>query len=474
MGAAADLSGILHAKAREDFYTFAQLAFLHVESADFQDNWHIAAVAHEFDLVARGHRPRLIVSMPPRSLKSYVSSICFPAWLLGRDPSTKVICASYSQPLADHFAYETRRLMETDFYKSVFPKTRIDPGKSAIADIGTTAGGFRMATSVGGALTGRGGDYIIIDDPMKASDAQSETMRQNAKDWFNSTVSSRLNDPKTGAIIMVAQRLHLADLSGHLLETNGWHELCLPMIEFKKRRVELLPGKFITREPGQLLHEARIGQLELGRIRAEMGERDFEAQYNQRPIPPGGALFKLQWLKRYEKALQLNAYEGVFQSWDTAYQLGETNDYSVCTTWGLIGKQHHLLDVYRARLPFNELEKKVRELRKTWNAGLVIVEGIGAGISLRQNIAGALPGHWLQTLKPESSKQDRASQQTPKFERGEVYLPEEAPWLATFETELLSFPHDKHDDQVDSMVQYLKSFDLGRLLIFADAARRYA
>lgn len=473
MPGAPDLRGSLYAFAREDFLTFAQLAFRHVTGENYHDNWHVAAIAHELNLVATGMRRRLIVSMPPRSLKSYLSSTCLPAWLLGREPSTKLLCASYSQQLSDHFAHATRQLMGTEFYKAVFPKTRIDPRKSAVADIGTTAAGYRVATSVGGALTGRGGDYIIIDDPMKAADAQSETMRENAKTWYNATVSSRLNDPKKGAIIMVAQRLHLDDLSGHLLETSRWHELCLPMVEFKQRQVELLPGKFITREPGSLLHEGRIGQLEIDRIRAEMGERDFEAQYNQRPVPPGGALFKLQWLKRYDAPLQPSAYEGVFQSWDTAYQVGDANDYSVCTTWGLIGNQHHLLDVYRARLPFNELETKVYELRKRWGAGLVIVEGIGAGISLQQNIAGRNPSHWLKTLRPDGSKQDRASQQTPKFERGEVFFPREAPWLTGLESELLSFPHGKHDDQVDSVVQYLKGFDSKRLLRDADIARRY-
>ncbi|WP_420854286.1 phage terminase large subunit [Sphingopyxis granuli] len=203
-----------------------------------------------------------------------------------------------------------------------------------------------------------------------------------------------------------------------------------------------------------------------------MGEQDFEAQYNQRPLPPGGALFKLQWLSRYDKPPPPHKVQGIFQSWDTAYDIEESHDYSVCTTWALSGKNCYLLDVYRERLEFYALEKAVHAQREKWKADLVIVEKAGSGISLYQNIRNHGGHRWIVLKKPEGSKEDRASQQSPKFERGEIWAPREALWLQTFEDELASFPHSKHDDQVDSAVQFLAALDTGRLLQLADQARR--
>ena len=203
-----------------------------------------------------------------------------------------------------------------------------------------------------------------------------------------------------------------------------------------------------------------------------MTEQDFEAQYNQRPLPPGGALFKHQWLKRYEKRPLVHEIQGIFQSWDTAYEVAEGNDYSVCSTWALCGKRYFLLDIFRERLQFPDLERAVYQQREKWDANLVIVEKAGSGISLFQNIRRQTGRFWIVNIGPLGSKQDRASQQSPKFERGEVSVPNEAPWLKTFEEELINFPHVKHDDQVDSVVQFLAAVDTGRLLHFADMARR--
>jgi predicted phage terminase large subunit-like protein len=191
-----------------------------------------------------------------------------------------------------------------------------------------------------------------------------------------------------------------------------------------------------------------------------MGERDYEAQYNQAPLPPGGALFKRSWLNRYEEPLSLELYEGIFQSWDTAYEVGDTNDYSVCTTWGHIKGEFHLLDVFRKRLEFPDLQHAVLSMQRKWQALAVVLEGIGSGASLYQNIVRENDAPWLKTVRPATSKENRASQQTIKFEQARVCLPRKADWLRDFEEELLSFPNGKHDDQVDSVVQYLAAMDL--------------
>ncbi|MBL0116791.1 MAG: phage terminase large subunit [Sphingomonadales bacterium] len=337
----------------------------------------------------------------------------------------------------------------------------------------TTAGGFRISTSIGGTLTGRGADQIIIDDPLKASDADSEAERTRMHSWYRQTLVSRLNNPAQGRIAVISQRLHLDDLPGRLIEDGAWDELSLPLVEWDRRRIEVLPGRYFERKPGDILHPARFSDSWQKEQRSLMGERDFEAQYNQRPMPAGGALFKLNWLKRYSHPPHGYQVECVVQSWDTAYDIKASNDYSVCTTWAICGTHFYLLDVFRARLEFYELQKKVIELRDNWDASVVIIEAMGSGISLYQNIVRTAPLHWLQGISPQHSKEHRASKQTPKFERGEIHVPAEAAWLEAFEKEYISFPHGKFDDQVDSMVQFLTGVDSGTIMQRAYAARQY-
>jgi predicted phage terminase large subunit-like protein len=469
---AAGLDRELKALARSDFFPFALQAFRVLHDEPYLPNWHVAAIAHALQHVHTSDGTRQIITMPPRTMKSFLGSVCYPAWLLGRNPAEKIICASYAHDLSHEFAFQMRRLMQSTWYRATFPQTHIDPKKSGVGEIATTRGGYRLSTSVGGTLTGRGGNYVIIDDPIKAADAYSEVVRETAMNWYRGSVTSRLNHPKKGKIVLIAQRLHLEDMPGQLLADGGWAHLDLPLQAWKDQEIELALGKWITRLAGNILHEARFSEVEIARLCTEMGERDFEAQYNQRPLPAGGALFKLAWLQRYDESPAAHQVQGIFQSWDTAYEIAEGNDYSVCTTWALCGNRYYLLDVFRARLPFPELEKAVYAQRDKWKADLVIVERAGSGISLHQNIYDPSTRPWIKCKRPEGSKQDRASQQSPKFERGEIFVPATAPWLEAFKEELCAFPHGKHDDQVDSVVQFLAAVDTGRLLIEADHARR--
>lgn len=464
------------ALARDDFAFFVMRAFAELYDREYHDNWHIYVIAYWLTEAIAGKKRRLIITMPPRSLKSFIGSVCLPAWVLGRNPGEKIVCASYAQHLSEEFAHETRKLMETEWYRRVFPNAHLDPKKKSMRIMHTTCGGQRRATSVEGSITGFGGNFVIIDDPMKSSETYSDNARENVINWYRSSVTSRLDDPKKGRIIVIAQRLHMEDLPGYLLEQGYWDHLSLPLVEWKNRDVAIAPGVRVAREAGELLHPDRIGAEEIAQLRAEMGERDFEAQYNQRPQPPGGSLFKGEWLKRYDKLPEAKKVQAIVQSWDTAYDIEDQHDYSVCTTWALSGKDCYLLDVYRAKLEFPQLEKAIREQRKKWKADLVIVEKVGSGKSVLQNIRGpgARNNHWLQGISPEGSKEDRASQQTPRFERGEIHLPKEAPWLSEFENELLAFPHYKHDDQVDSAVQFLTALSMGRILIMVNNAKGFA
>ena len=469
---AAGLHQLIIERARVDFSIFATHAFGLLHDEPFQANWHIQAIAHTLQQLHEAQSARQIITIPPRTMKSFLGSVCFPAWLLGQNPAEKLICASYSQELSQQFAFQMRFLMQTPWYRSVFPDTCIDPKKSGVGEIGTTRGGYRLSTSVGGTLTGRGGQYVIIDDPIKAGDAYSDVVRESAMNWYRNTVASRFNNPKKGKMLVIAQRLHLEDVPGQLLANGGWSHLDLPLIAWQEQVIELFPGKNVTRRPGRILHEERFGPDEIARLRADMGTRDFEAQYNQRPQAAGGVLFKLEWLQRFDQPPGTHQVEGIFQSWDTAYETAGGNDFSVCTTWALSGKRYYLLDVFRERLQFPELQDAVFKQREKWAADLVIVESAGSGISLWQNIYAGGKRPWMQKIPPIGSKQDRASQQSPKIERGEVWLPRAAPWLKTFEDEYVAFPQCKFDDQVDSIVQFLAAVDTGDLLIKADQAKR--
>ena len=207
--------------------------------------------------MAAGEIKRLIILMPPRNLKSICASVALPAWLLGRDPTRQIICVSYSADLAAKHARDCRAVMMAPWYQSVFPSTRIDPAKSAETEFMTTQRGFRLATSTGGTLTGRGGDILIIDDPMKPADAQSDARRLDCQQWYSNTLLSRLDDKVNGAIVLVMQRLHIDDLAGYLMEQEGWEVLSLPAIAEVEQVVPIGPGKVHYRRVGDVLHPER-------------------------------------------------------------------------------------------------------------------------------------------------------------------------------------------------------------------------
>ena len=217
---------------RNDFDAFVQKVFTTLNPGqEYVPEWHIKAIAYQLERVRRGQQLRVIINMPPRSLKSITASVAFPAYVLGHDPTQRIICVSYSGDLAKKHSNDFRAILKSHWYQSTFPETKIGEYKNSETEIELTARGFRMATSVGGTLTGRGGDIIIIDDPLKPDDALSEAKRLAANLWFINTLLSRLDDPRTGAIIVVSQRLHVDDLPGFLLDrSDEWHVLSLPAI----------------------------------------------------------------------------------------------------------------------------------------------------------------------------------------------------------------------------------------------------
>jgi len=227
----------LQAFLRRDLNLFIERSFSELNpQTEYLHNWHIEVIADALEQCRVGKLKRLIINVPPRSLKSHMISIAFPAYLLGHNPSTSIICASYAQDLADKLAGDCRSLMTSNWYQELFPLTRLATRRPMLNDYMTTKKGFRLSTSVNGVLTGRGADFIIIDDPLKPDEALSETQRKTANDWFDHTVVSRLNDKRTGRIIIVMQRLHEDDVVGHVLQQGDWHLIKFPAIAEENER----------------------------------------------------------------------------------------------------------------------------------------------------------------------------------------------------------------------------------------------
>src|SRR5690348_16171534 len=212
---------ILKALLRTDFYTFLKKVFTTLNPGSaLDDNWHLRVLASELADIANGKTRRLIINLPPRSLKSIAASVALVAWYLGHNPSAEVICASYGSDLAKKFAFDCRKIMTSAWYEAIFP-TRVDRKKSGVDDFYTIQNGARLATSVGGTLTGRGGDLVVIDDPAKPDEMLSDVQRESVNRWFKCTVYSRLNDKAKARIVVAMQRLHVDDLTGHLLREGG-------------------------------------------------------------------------------------------------------------------------------------------------------------------------------------------------------------------------------------------------------------
>jgi predicted phage terminase large subunit-like protein len=445
------------AVVRNSFGAFCYRAFQVLNPAQrLIPNWHIDVVCYAIEQMAMGERERrLVLNQPPRTLKSLIVSVCFPAWTLGRDPGARVICASYSEDLAHKFSRDCRALMESSFYKRVFPRTRLNPKKNTETEFETTRRGYRLATSVGGTLTGRGGTILIIDDPTKANDANSEVALTGADEWFHNTALSRL-DSADSLVIVTMQRLHQRDLSGILIE-KGWPALELSAIATEPRSYLIGKNETYYRPAGELLQPERDTQETIASIKRDVGSRVWAAQYQQNPTPAEGNLIRAAWLARYDFAPGTRGFQRVVLACDPAGKAGIRNDYTAITICGFDKNEVHLLHVARGHWTVVLMRDRIKALARDWKVDLVLIEDTSSGMGLIQMLREEQSLN-LIGRQPKGDKLTRMLRHEGRFEAGNILLPKEAPWLADFENELLAFPSGRYDDQVDALLLFLDWF----------------
>lgn len=467
-----DQNLILHALLRQDLSSFIQKGFDIVTGGEpYHHNWHIDLIASNLEACVRGEIRRLVITIPPRNLKSICASVAFPAWILGHDPRKKVIAVSYAQDLALKHAQDFRAIVDSEIYRQIFPGTRPSSYRNTQSEYITTRGGGRLSTSTGGTLTGRGGDILIIDDPLKPQDAMSETARAGVNNWYDNTLYSRLNDKKNGCIVIIMQRLHEDDLVGHVLRQEGWVHVNLPALaehdEVHVIKTPNLSTRTIRRRAGEALHPEREAAEDLEKLRTEiLGAYHFSAQYQQSPAPSGGGLIKWGWLRPYpffpdEKPLR------IVQSWDTASKAEEIHDFSVCTTWHEYKHGWYLVDLFRQRLEFPDLLREVRRQAEIYGPNAILIEDKGSGTQIIQELRQSSK-LVIYSILPEGDKITRAVGQTPKMETGKVFIPQAASWLSDLENEIIRFPKGAHDDQIDSISQALEWMSKSAWLIQPD------
>jgi predicted phage terminase large subunit-like protein len=484
---------------RRDFRRFVRDSWPVVEPKAVQWNWHMDVVADHLTYVYIGDIMQLAINLPPRTTKSIEVSIQFPAWVWTNEPEIQFLTACYEADLAKDFAYSERQLIESPWYQERFgDKYYLLPDDKSKQRFSNNKGGYRQVVSSRGKTTGMGGDYQIFDDPHNVQQAEQDTVRQATLAWHDNAWVSRVNDPNHAKRIYVGQRTHENDVFGHVFakEEDDWVILCLPL-EFEPDRKCITyanngRGKK-SKEPiftdprkkmGELLVPSRYDETTIKKIKIKMSERSYNAQFQQRPEGKGGNILKRQWWRlweydkwhpRYHKAPKPEpSFLEIIQCYDTAFEEGEENDFSVRTTWGLFlhadpvldkktkepvmdakGKPvmqedrvcAYLLERWKDKVSFGDLLDNAVKANEYWKPDIVLIEKKASGHSLIQemrkkeiNVRG-VPVHVDLVF--------RAHMSYLPLEKGSVFYPARN-WAHDLIEECAKFPEAEHDDQVSS------------------------
>jgi predicted phage terminase large subunit-like protein len=420
---------------------------------------HHKKIAAALDRVVSGECKRLMIAMPPRHGKSQMGSYLFPAYLMGKKPDSKLIVGSHTAELAQRFGRMIRNLVADERYKELFPDFLLSADSKAAGRWDTSHGGEAFFIGKGGAMTGRGGNVVILDDILDEQDALSNTAMENTWEWYQSGPRQRLQP--NGAIIVINTRWKTDDLSGRLLKLQG---------AIKSDKWEVLEFPAILPSGGPLWPEYwKLEELEA--VKHTIGLQKWNAQWQQTPTADEGAILKREWWQRW-KLEEPPLVEYIIQSYDTAYSKKETADYSVITTWGVFvpdidsGPNIILLDVKKGRWDFPELKRIAREEYKNWNPDNVLIEAKATGITLQQELRRVGIPVTMYSPGGRRAGQDkisRANSIAPILESGMVWAPE-TEWADELIEECAAFPNGDHDDMVDSTTQALMRFRAGNFI----------
>jgi predicted phage terminase large subunit-like protein len=456
---------LLDALLRQDFSSFIGKVFHTINpGAEYQANWHIELIADYLEAVRAGEIKRLIINMPPRALKSVCVNVAWPAWLLAQQPHTRIMAASYSSVLSIKHSLDCRLIVNSDWYKKLFPSTILSRKHNQKSKFLTTENGFRFATSVGGSATGEGGDVLIIDDPHNPTQINSLKIRNRAIEWFEQTFVTRLNDKNKGAIVLVMQRLHADDLSAHLLSSGGWELLKIPAIA-SEDIVYNIGQKQYKYNKGELLNAKRDQIKFLNNIEQEVGARNYAAQFLQEPLPVGFNLLNLEDISFYEKTP--DQFDYYVQSWDTAIKTSEKSDYSVGTCWGVVANKYYLISMIRKKMSYPELKVEMEKFADKFKPRHLLIEDKASGQSVIQDLK--LSGYAnIRAISPKLDKVTRFASIVAIFQAEKVFLPRKSAYKRELLRELTTFPNAKNDDIVDSVSQFL---NFSKQMIYKNNAR---
>jgi predicted phage terminase large subunit-like protein len=434
----------------DDFLVFAKKSFYEKKGKRMPRYLYLELLANRLANFALGSGQRMVVNLPPRHFKTWLGSICLPAWILARDPSARILVVSYGQELADEIADAMRAVMQANWYRQAFKHAKL--AKRKLANIKTIGGGEVRCVSIEGGITGFGADYIIVDDPVEIKDWDNIRRLERINGLFDNEVFSRLDQPKSGGVLILAHRVNEEDLSGHLLNKGGWKHLKLPFLGTRRRSYALSDGSTWERRKDEPLMPDAYSARELTRLR-KVKAPGFDILYQQ---DAGKERFRIkgEYVLTFSPAAVPWSPSGVVASIDPGQKSGGASSYSVVQFWLPAGKQHFLLHQWRERATYSELRTNVRHLMARYRPSIVLLEDTNLGTALFDEI-GSRSGMTVHPILPQGKKSERLRRHLQLIRSGGITVPHDAPWRPDFVFELTHFPYAGQDDQIDAMTQYL-------------------